>query len=219
MTGKEFARKIFSPIVWLNLGGMALVVVLVCLATNWWMKSYTHHGVAVDVPDLKGKNIDEAMQTLSELELEAVIVDSSYNKRLAPGIILEQTPGFGSRVKAGRQIYLTINARNEPTLPIPNIIGNCSYREAEAKLQALGFTLGPCEYIAGDKDFVLGVKCRGRNVTNGQRVSTETPITLVIGNSETEYDENGELYTGENEFMFDDATDVEDNNTNEELVF
>ncbi|MBQ0048826.1 MAG: PASTA domain-containing protein [Bacteroidales bacterium] len=219
MTGKEFARKIFSPIVWINLGGMALVVVLICLATNWWLKSYTHHGEAVDVPDLKGKNIDEAMTQLAELDLEAVIVDSSYNKKLAPGIILDQTPGFGSRVKSGRQIYITINARNEPMLSIPNIIGNSSYREAEAKLQALGFKLGPCEYIPGDKDFVLGVKCRGRNMTNGQRVSVETPLTLVIGNSETEYDENGEIYIGDMDSDEDLFEEMEDNNTNEELVF
>ena len=194
MTGKEFVRKIFSPIIWLNLLGMAVLVGIVAFATVWWMKDYTRHGVGVTVPSLKGKLISDAMIELTNLQLEGVVIDSTYSKKLAPGIVLDQTPGPGSYVKAGRQIYITINAKTEPTLPIPNIIENCSVREAEAKLQALGFRLGPCEYIEGQKDWVLGVKCRGRNIHAGERVPLTTPITLVVGNSEIEVDENGVEY-------------------------
>ena len=194
MTGKDFVRKIFSPIIWLNLLGMAALVGLVGFATVWWMKDYTRHGIGVTVPSLKGKLIRDAMIELTDLQLEGVVIDSTYSKKLAPGIVLDQTPGPGAHVKAGRQIYITINAKTEPTLPIPNIIENCSVREAEAKLQALGFRLGPCEYIEGQKDWVLGVKCRGRNIHAGERVPLTTPITLVVGNSEIEVDENGVEY-------------------------
>ena len=41
---------------------------------------------------------------------------------------------------------------------------------------------------------MLGVKCRGRNIHAGERVPLTTPITLVVGNSEIEVDENGVEY-------------------------
>ena len=93
------------------------------------------------------------------------------------------TPAPGSKVKTGRNIYLTINTRNVPTLPIPDIADNCSLREAEARLKSLGFKLGPIEYAPGDKDWVLSVKCKGRNVVAGDRVEIDCPITLVVGNN------------------------------------
>lgn len=227
MTRKEFAHKIFSPIVWFNLLGMVLVIGLVCIGTIWWMRDYTHHGEGITVPNIKGKLVSDVMTELTNLQLEGVVIDSTYDKRLAPGIVLEQTPRAGAYVKAGRQIYITINTKTEPTLLIPNIIDNCSVREAEAKLQALGFIVGPCQYIEGQKDWVLGVKCRGREVYTGDRVPLTAPITLVVGNSEIEVDENGIEY--ENDWI-DDTEDGEisngdfgaitsDTNQDEVLVF
>lgn len=207
MTGKDFARKIFSPVIWLNVLGMVVLVGLVGFATIWWMKDYTRHGVGVSVPSLKGKLISDAIIELTEMQLEGVVIDSSYNKKLTPGMVLDQTPGPGSYVKAGRQIYITINAKTEPTMPIPNLIENCSAREAEAKLQALGFKLTPYEYIEGQKDWVLGIKCRGRKIYAGERIPLTTPITLVVGNSEIEVDENGMEY----ENIGDEATWLNEN--------
>ena len=216
MTGKEFIRKIFSPTIWTNLLGMSLLVSLFCIGLVWWMQSYTHHGEGVDVPNVKGILIDDATFELRELDLDAIVVDSSYDDRLAPGIVIDQTPGAGSRIKSGREVYLTINAKNEPTLPIPNIIDNCSYREAEAKLLALGFKLGKVEYIEGTKDWVLGVKCKGRSVFAGERVPINTPVTLVIGNSEMEFDEN-EMVIDDN--WNNDADEYEEGADDDELVF
>ena len=34
----------------------------------------------------------------------------------------------------------------------------------------MGFKLGPVELVPGDKDWVIGVKSRGRNVYAGERV-------------------------------------------------
>ena len=107
--------------------------------------------------------------------------------------MLEQTPVKGSHVKEGREIYLIINSTQTPTLTMPDIADNCSLREAEAKLKALGFKLGPNEYIEGDKDWVLGVKCRGRNVAAGERIPIDAPVSLVVGNSDIDgsMDEDG----------------------------
>ncbi len=42
-------------------------------------------------------------------------------------------------------------------------------RQAQARLLATGFKLAENEYIAGEKDWVYGVKYKGRTLTNGEK--------------------------------------------------
>ena len=179
----DFFKKLTSPIVYWNLIAMAVVSIILLVALWFWMKSYSHHSESVEVPQIKGMLLADAQYELDKQGLVAVISDSSYNRSLPAGTVLEQTPVPGSHVKTGRNIYLTINTRNVPTLPIPDIADNCSLREAEAKLKALGFKLGPIEYAPGDKDWVLAVKSKGRIVVAGDRVEIDVPVTLVVGNN------------------------------------
>lgn len=189
MAGKGFWGKLMSPTIWGNL--LAMLVVAVLLAVGLWqgMAIYTHHGEGVDVPNVEGMLLSDAQYALGRVELIAVVADSSYNRSLPAGTVLEQMPGNGSRVKSGREVYLTVNAEQIPTLPVPDIADNCSLREAEAKVKALGFKLGPIEYAPGDKDWVLAVKSRGRQVFAGERVPIDVPIVLVVGNNEMEFGE------------------------------
>ena len=168
----DFWKKLTSPIVYWNLIMLVLVSIVLLIVLWFWMKDYSHHGERVD-----------AEYELEKQGLVVVISDSSYNRNLPAGTVLEMTPAAGSKVKTGRNIYLTINTRNVPTLPIPDIADNCSLREAEARLKSLGFKLGPIEYAPGDKDWVLSVKCKGRTVVTGDRVEIDCPITLVVGNN------------------------------------
>lgn len=182
---KQFFRKIFSPMVYWNIIAMGVVFIGILIALAVWMDRYTHHGEGVDVPNLKGMMFNDASYELERLGLNAVISDSSYNRSLPAGAILEQIPAGGARVKDGRNIYLVVNAKETPTLPIPDIADNCSLREAEAQLKALGFKLGPIEYAFGDKDWVLDVKCRGRKVFPGERIPIDVPVVLVVGNNDS----------------------------------
>ena len=99
-----------------------------------------------------------------------------------------QQPKGGSKVKSGREIYLTINSRESPTVGMPDIADNCSMREAQDRLRSLGFRIGPVELVSGDKDWVYGVKCQGRTVMTGERVPTDAVVTLIVGNGVQEED-------------------------------
>ncbi len=184
MSLKDTLRKFTSPVVYWNLIALAVAALLAMAGLWFWMARFTHHGVEVEVPNVKGKLVADAEYELGLAQLTPVRTDSAYNRNLPPGTVLEQIPASGAHVKEGREIYLTINSSQTPTLTMPDIADNCSLREAEARLKALGFKLGPNEYIEGDKDWVLGVKCRGRNVVAGERVPIDAPVTLVVGNSE-----------------------------------
>lgn len=192
MTGKEFKEKMLSPILWGNLLVMALVAVALAIGAWIWLGKYTHHGEEIIVPDVEGKLIGDAEYTLEMLDLKAIVVDSTYDHSKPSGAIMVQLPKAGSKVKSGREIYLTINSKESPTVSLPDIADNCSLREAQDRLRQLGFRLGPIEYKEGDKDWVYGVKCKGRTVMAGERVPTDAVITLIVGNG-----------TGDEEELFD----------------
>ena len=190
MSLKDFRKKLFSPYVYWNLIAMVLAGVLFCIGLWIWMVQYTKHGEIVEVPQVKWMMINDAEYALDELDLVTVVVDSAYVRKQPAGIVLEQKPAPGSRVKSGREIYLTINQKQTPMNTIPDIAGNCSRREAEARLRALGFKIGPMEFVPGDPDWVIALKVNGREVYTGERVPSDAPVVLVIGNSDNLTDED-----------------------------
>lgn len=163
---------------------MVLVLVGLCFCVKYGLEAYTHHSEGIEVPDMVKMRAANARVLLSEKGLELMVADSGYNKRLPADCILAQSPGPGMRVKSGRIIYVTINSPNSPSFPIPDLIDNSSYREAEAKLVSLGFKLLPPKRILGERDWVYGILCRGRHVNTGDHVSIDSPLTLLIGNGQ-----------------------------------
>lgn len=181
MSAKEFFSKLFSRYLLCHLLAMAAVVVLLCVGVKFGLDIYTHHGEGIVVPELKGMTFKEAYLLLEEDGLSIVVSDSGHNKKMPADCILAQTPAHGQRVKEGHVIYVTVNSPSSPTLVIPDIVDNSSVREAEAKLTAMGFRLTSAQMVTGEKDWVYGIICRGRRVSNGERLPTDYPLTLMVG--------------------------------------
>ena len=166
---------------WLNLIAMPIVVIAVISGVLHWLDTYTHHGESIIVPNVNGLPWTEAKNELNKKNLDVEIVDSNYVKGMIAGAVLEQKPAEGSKVKIGRTIYLTINTGEAPKVTIPDIIDNSSYRQAEARLRALGFKLTEPEYIEGEKDWIYGVKYNGKELTSGEKIPREAVLTLCVG--------------------------------------
>lgn len=188
MNVKDIWSKIASHYVLLNVLGMAVVGILLYFVVKFGLALYTHHGEGIEVPELKGMSYHKARLLLEENNLNIVVSDSGYQKTLPADCILAQTPGFGTKVKSGHTIYVTVNSPSSPTFAIPDIVDNSSFREAEAKLMAMGFKLTEPQRVVGEKDWVYGIICRGRRVSNGDRVAIDYPLTLMIGTGS--YDED-----------------------------
>ena len=223
MKAKEFFGKFGSLYLWGNLLAMALVVVGLCFGVKYGLEVYTHHGEGIDVPALVNMRASNARQLLIEKGLELVVADvsdSGHNKKMPADCILAQSPGPGVKVKSGHIIYVTINSPSSPSFPIPDLIDNSSYREAEAKLTSLGFRLLPPKRITGERDWVYGIISRGRHVNTGDHVSIDSPLTLIIGNGQygeeedidyTEASDIDQQYVdGEDEFVEIEAPETND---------
>lgn len=181
MKPTDFFKKFKSWYLWGNLAAMALVVALACYGLKYWLGVYTHHGEAIEVPDLRQKSFKDAQHILRGLGLDVTVSDTGYVKTLSPDCILEQTPEPGARVKSGRMVTVIVNAAHSPMITLPDIIDNSSLREAMAKLSAMGFKVGKPEYIPGERDWVYGVTVHGRQVVAGDRISVDDVVTVQAG--------------------------------------
>ena len=189
MEAKEFFGKFASGFLWGNILAMVLVVVALAFGVKYGLDAYTRHGEGIEVPKVEGMVYQNARALMEERGLYLVVTDSGYNKRLPANSILVQNPGPGVKVKQGHTIYVTVNSPSSPSFAIPDLVDNSSYREAEAKLVAIGFKLDPPQQVEGEKDWVYGILCRGRRVSTGDRISIDSPLTLLIGNGHYSSDE------------------------------
>ena len=207
MKAKEFFGKFLSAYLWGNLLAMALVVAGLCFGVKYGLELYTHHGEGIEVPKLVNMTSKNARMLLAESGLELQVNDSGYNKRLPADCILAQSPGAGMKVKPGHIIYVTVNSPSSPSFAIPDIIDNSSYREAEAKLLAIGFKLLPPKRIIGERDWVYGILSRGRRLNTGEHVSIDTPLTLLIGNGQ--FGDDDDIDYTEPDYTYQDIEEEE----------
>lgn len=216
MTVSEFFKKFASKYLWGNLLAMAIVVILVAFGVKFGLDLYTHHGESIAIPQLVRKSYDEAIVMMQDKGLKIEVGDTGYVKNLPPNFILEQYPAPGVRVKSGHLVVVTINASEMPTITFPDIIDNCSMREAVAKLMAMGFKMGKPEFIPGEKDWVYGVRVNGRNVVYGDRIPVGAKLIVQVGNGQRDSLANinyiDPVYPTEDEFgevgMTDDFIEV-----------
>jgi beta-lactam-binding protein with PASTA domain len=216
MNAKDFFGKLVSRYLMLHLLAMVLVVVALFVGVKYGLNAYTRHGQDVAMPNLYGMDYKDAMKLLEQNGLTIEANDTGYNKKMAADCILLQTPAAGANVKEGRKVYVTINSTRSPMVALPDLIDNSSYREAEAKLTAMGFRLLPPRRISGEQDWVYGIVSHGRQLSTGDQVSIEYPLTLILGNGKYD-DEADDIEYIEPEYMlpgdgedFDDFEEIPD---------
>lgn len=212
---KKYFKGKTGLIFWINVVlALGLLFCIPVIAFNT-LDSYTNHGEKVSVPSVIGKSFREASQTLEKSGFVAIITDSTYKKSAKPGSVLEQTPKSGTLIKSGRIVYLTVNLKGEPLVKMPDLVGNCSFREAEITLKSLGFKLTAPQYVEGaDKDQILRIKQGNRNVHAGESISRERSLTLYVGAGEIEEDS---LYFEDGYEDYDIDLDISESNFDDQL--
>lgn len=191
MTFKELYQKLTSRVIWGNLMAMAVVSVVMIVGLFVFLDFYTHHGDTVAVPNVVGQRFDVAQRKLEAAGLRVEVSDTGHITSIAPDVILEQHIAAGTEVKLNRLVRLTINSATAKALPLPAVVDG-SLREAQMRLKSMGFSLGAVKRIVGDLDLVYRLEVHGREVYAGQRISVESPITIVVGDGKVEDYYNGD---------------------------
>lgn len=140
----------------------------------------TRHSQQIKVPGVLDRDVNMAIKQLEAMDFE-VDVDSAYDPKKKPYMVLSQMPEMDAVVKKGRTIFLTINKVMPPLTPMPNLL-NLSYRSAEMILRSNKLVLGDTTYkpdIA--KGAILEQLYKGVPVRPGQMIPQGSRINLVIG--------------------------------------
>lgn len=183
----RFLKIIKNPFVFSILLAMFIVLGLI-YGTLLWLESYTRHNEAVIVPDVKGLTVDKAEPFLLDKGIRYTIIDSVFSKDVSPGAIVEIVPSPGSKVKQGRMVFVTINAKTSQMGVIPEV-EDLSLRQANALLQSIGFSSVEIKYVPGDfKDLAKAVEYNGRVLQKGQHVPLNAHLILIVSNDNMEPD-------------------------------
>lgn len=182
MGKNRFFDKSFLKFWGLNIILAVLLAAALLTGLFFWLRSYTQHGVEVEVTDVRGMVVAEAQPILAAQDLHLVVIDSTYSDKVPFGTIVEQDPKPMSHAKHGRAVYVTINATTKRQVLVPNL-QDMSYRQAEATLHGLGLRVDtvydykPSAY----RDLVLDVIRNGESVTPGTKLPVGTLVRLVVG--------------------------------------
>jgi len=112
------------------------------------MPALTRQGSAFPLPDFTDQKLNEAQIALNDLELKSEVASQEYSPGKPAGVILQQYPQAGTKVKPGRSIKF-VTSLGQKLIPIPNVSGK-SVRQAMLDLETAGLSLGEIAWAFAD---------------------------------------------------------------------
>lgn len=159
---------------------LALYIVL-AIAIWLFLAWYTDHGEQISVPDLSGMSISQAQTALEERDLTLLVVDSIYDRKGKGGMVVSQEPKPESKVKDGRQIFVTVYRKLPPQETI-NIEEGDFAQVAIIKLKNKGidYTLKevPNNSLVGA---VISLTHKGKRLKAGDKIARGEKVVLSVG--------------------------------------
>lgn len=162
-----------------------LALIIICflglvLIAYFLLSVYTRHGEEYILPDLTGSFVSELPEVDSLKRYDWVIMDSVYKPGKIAGEILFQDPVPGTKVKEGREIYLTVAA----TVPENTSMPECrqqGLKSAVSQLVSLGLKIGTLYFTTGDvSNYVIDQRFNGKPIRRGEQIRIGSTVDLVV---------------------------------------
>ena len=144
-----------------------------------YLPNATNHNQTITVPNIEGMKVSQLEDFLVKRNLRYEVNDSSYSQEYPPLTVLKQYPKAGSKVKEGRNIFISINRLEPPTVPVPDLIDG-SVVNAEAVLRSNELKRGKIELVSGPFNVVKEMKYQGQVIKASERVPKGAVIDLVV---------------------------------------
>ena len=155
---------------------LVILGVLYLLTDNAIMMAVTRHGSEFPLPDFTRQRLIEAQIELDDLDLEHEVASYEYSPGKEKGIILNQFPIAGTKVKPGRTIKFVLSL-GQKLIPIPDLSGK-SVRQAMLDLETAGLILGEIAWAFSDtlpeRVVVFSYPAAGMEIPLG------SPVNLMV---------------------------------------
>jgi eukaryotic-like serine/threonine-protein kinase len=165
-----------------------------------------------EVPDVRGKNVAEAVQLLNDKKLKANAVE--INSSADPGTVTAQKPGPGEEVEEGTTVRINVSKGPRP-VEVPDVRG-IPYDQASATLEGAGLQVAredvqssqPADVVVGQSPGPGETTARGSTVT--LQVSTG-PTTFPVPDVTSQDEESARSQLEGSDFKVKvEHTDTED---------
>ncbi len=153
-----------------------VLVILYLIGNDIVMPVVTRHGDEFALPDLTDLSLPEAEMKLEQIDLKYEVTSEQYSPGKEKGVVLNQFPIGGTKVKTGRVIKL-VTSLGQKLVPIPNLSGE-SVRQAILDLETAGMHLGEIAWAFSDtmpeKVVVFSYPASGTQIPMG------SPVNLMV---------------------------------------
>ena len=155
---------------------VVFTIVFVLVLDKAVMPLYTRHGNEVVLLDVQNMDIDRASAILHTNRFEIDVTDSVESADMPPGIVIDQQPPPGSRVKRGRIVRLVITSGIKE-FPMPNLVG-MALPAARLELERHSILVDSLIYnFSSDKP--EGV-IAGQSIPTDSLVKPQTALVLTV---------------------------------------
>jgi len=183
----SFLRFLVSKSFLINLGIAIAVFIVIFFIIFKFLDIFTMHGKELQVPDFSGMSILEVDSAGYYEQFDFFVIDSLYDDDNKKGAIVMQDPLPDSKVKKGRNIYVTIVATMPETVIIPDL-KDLTLRQAVNILESHKLKVGKLIYAPSfDKNAILEQFYIGDTAHPGDTLQKGSVIDLVIGSGEKMY--------------------------------
>ncbi len=109
---------------WRPSASAAAAVLLGVLASGmvagWWALQAYVNVAEVTVPDFRGRTLTEAQAAAAELRLQLTVAGRQYHDRYPSGVVVDQDPPAGQRVREGRWVSVIVSQGAERVV-VPDV--------------------------------------------------------------------------------------------------
>ena len=181
----DFIQFIKTSSFWKNAAIAFFVSVFLVVGVIQLMAFSTRQGEKIKLPNLLNVELKQVPKMLQGININYLVIDSVYNPKEKPGIVIRQIPEAGEFVKANRFVYLYITTVTPPKLQMPKLIDR-SLRQASFMIESYGLKLGKVRYVSNPcKHCVLRQFFKGREILPNDTIRKGSVIDLEVGKGES----------------------------------
>lgn len=159
---------------------LILAFFLIVLITLFiWLRVYTNHGQELKLPDYRNQMINEVIKDAKKRQFVIVVDDSTHIVGKKGGLILDQNPKPGAKVKENRKVYVSTTKFSPDKIKLrdlPSLYGrNYNSKKRELNIMQINTHIRDYKYDLGEPNYILEAYYKDQLIvsSNGKELDIE----------------------------------------------
>lgn len=177
---KDFLKFLVSKAFLKQLAYIIIFLFVVLFLVLAWLRLYTNHGQQLELPNYVNQKYTEAKKDAQTKTFDIIIRDSIHKVGKEGGLIIDQNPLPGSKVKEKRKIYVNVTKYSPDRIKVsdlPVLYGN-DFDQKRTELKYLDITskIKAEKYDPGEPNHILEVWYDNKLIIDKKRIETSIEI-------------------------------------------